>query len=340
MNNLLNGPLRGANTLSDQSSYDLIYKDFIVSSNRRNASQYPNPNQYTVGLNVNLQKVYKAELIDAYVPAATDPSVYITATNNVFAFTFNSVAYTVVVQPGTYFSPSYLAQEISRLIALIPIAGISLQFSQNLNRYQFVNTTANPLVLNIAIANSITGVLQFNNSILTSGPVIIKQDANNNLYVATATAGQYGSVGVNSDPIFSNCILSGLVLTDGRIYLSLGNQLNGDTASQITNYNSSINNVPPFFCQLPNNASVSSGTVKTMLGNPAVYSSTQFYNPLVNNINQFQVSWYGESGRLLTIQEHSFTVRVFYFQKRSTYGETSVGLINYSNSGTSDSLFK
>jgi len=340
MNNLLNGPLRGANTLSDQSSYDLIYKDFIIESNRRNATQYPNPNNYTVNLNCNLQKVYKAELIDAYIPAATDPSVYITATNNVFAFTFNSVSYSVVVQPGTYFSPTYLAQEISRLIALIPISGLSVQFSQNLNRYQFVNSTSYGLTLNVGVANSITPVMQFTTGINTSGPVIVKQDQYNNFYVATATAGQYGSVAINADPIFSNCILSDLVLTDGRIYLSLGNQLNGDTASQVTNYNSSITNVPPFFCQLPNNASVSSGTVKTMLGNPAVYSSTQFYNPLVNNINQFNVSWYGEEGKLLTIQEHSFTIRVFYFQKRSTYGEASIGLVNYANSGTTDSLFR
>jgi hypothetical protein len=336
----VNGPPKGANTLSDQSSYDLIYKDFIVNSLRRNATQYPNPNNYTVELNCNLQKVYKAELIDAYVPAATDPSVYITATNNIFSFTLNGTTYQVVVQPGTYFSPTYLAQEISRLITLIPISGISLQFSQNLNRYQFVNSTVYSLVLNVNATNSITPVLQFNTGINTSGPVIVKQNAAGNLYVATATAGEYGSVGINSDPIFSNCILSGPVLTDGRIYLSLGNQMNGDTTSQVTNYNASVNNVPRFFCQIPNNASVSSGTVKTLLGNPAVHSSTQYYNPLVNNVNQFNVSWYGEEGNLLTIENHSFTVRVFYFQKRSTYGETSIGLVNYTNSGTADSLFK
>ena len=44
----LNGPPQGQNTSFDQSKYDLIFKDIIINSNRRNEIVYPNPNNYSI----------------------------------------------------------------------------------------------------------------------------------------------------------------------------------------------------------------------------------------------------------------------------------------------------
>ena len=61
----VNGPPRGQNTTSDQSSYDLVFKDIIIN--------YPPPqglnnvsgqiSKYTVSLNFEFDKLYKAELV-------------------------------------------------------------------------------------------------------------------------------------------------------------------------------------------------------------------------------------------------------------------------------------
>ena len=57
----MNGPPKGFNTVSDQSSYDLVFKDVIVKSENRNTNVYPNPNNYTVTLGEEVTKIYKAE---------------------------------------------------------------------------------------------------------------------------------------------------------------------------------------------------------------------------------------------------------------------------------------
>ena len=60
-----NGPPRGANVLSDQSSYDLVYKDIIINS----AMGVPNSKRtnYRYNLNINVNNIYKAELISATI---------------------------------------------------------------------------------------------------------------------------------------------------------------------------------------------------------------------------------------------------------------------------------
>ena len=78
----LSGPLKGANVTSNQDAYDLVYKDISVKSENRNASLYPNPNNYSINLNTNIKKIYKAEIIAVNVPAATDAAVNITNSTN------------------------------------------------------------------------------------------------------------------------------------------------------------------------------------------------------------------------------------------------------------------
>jgi hypothetical protein len=58
----MNGPPRGANVSSDQSSYDLIYRDIILNSGLATLAN----NVYSFNMQVdNIGKVYKAEMIAA-----------------------------------------------------------------------------------------------------------------------------------------------------------------------------------------------------------------------------------------------------------------------------------
>jgi hypothetical protein len=349
----MNGPPKGFNTTTNQSAYDLVFKDIVVSSSNRNVNIYPDPNNYTVNLTVNLQKVYKAELIETYIPAATDQTVNVTPNDNVFYFSYNSTNYSIVIQAGTYFNPESISQEITRLISLIPSPPpVTVNFDINLNRYEISDTsseTPGTIVIDITSPNNIAPVLQisqYNNESpsyllpLTSGPRLIKQDINENLYVSTASSGDYGSVPINGDSIFSNSILSNVVLTECRIYLSLGNLLDGNTISPVSNDNPyKKSQLPRIFCQIPNNSFTSSSNVKTLLNQPSFYSSIQFYNPTINEVNRFNVTWYNENGNLLNILEHCFTIRIYYFQKRNVGTDFSIPVVTNTPSGYIDSIF-
>lgn len=60
----VNGPPRGANVSSDQSSYDLLYKDFIIDSSL--GTFYNDVYSYNLQTD-NINKVYKAEMISATI---------------------------------------------------------------------------------------------------------------------------------------------------------------------------------------------------------------------------------------------------------------------------------
>jgi len=64
MNNS-NGPPRGANVTTDQSSYDIVYKDIIINSNLGVPNSKKTIYRYIMGLSIN--NIYKAELVSATV---------------------------------------------------------------------------------------------------------------------------------------------------------------------------------------------------------------------------------------------------------------------------------
>ena len=67
----INGPPKGYNTTSNQSSYDLVFKDVVIN--------YTNPvalggiDKYTVNLNLDIDKIYKAELVTGLASFVSDP---------------------------------------------------------------------------------------------------------------------------------------------------------------------------------------------------------------------------------------------------------------------------
>jgi len=357
-----NGPPKGSNTTLDQSVYDLIFKDIVVFSKRRDITKYPNPNSYSVKLNININQIYKAELIDVYVPAATDPSVNIPSYANRLYFYYTNTDSLLIqtqtygyitIQAGTYLSPASVADELTRQFCIVlntagfvvgKYIGVTVLYDKNLNRYVFKDrdfmatpptliiypTNGYTIPSGLTVTNSITPLLKLNytNSSITqpytSGPKYIFNNSDNVLEVRIAQAGDYGEqnttipqeVPLNVNAEFSNCILSDVVLTTDKIFLSLG-KLNGDTCNIINDESgSNLSQVSNIFCQVPNNTCVSSAAVKTLLGQPHNFSAIQFYNPPLNKINKLDINWYSEYGNLLRILDHGFTIRIHYFQKR------------------------
>ena len=358
-----NGPPGGANVSVDQTKYDILFKDILVNSEKRNIEMYPNPNKYNLKLNLNLNNIYKAEMIEVYVPAATDNAVNIPGYGNRLYFSYtagtrSTTAY-ITILAGTYLSPDAIAAELNRQFKIIlngscvtkdNKGGIIVSYNKNLNRYFFsdVNyTTLRTIIIyptngysinfDFVVEDSICPYLMLNYegpviySPYMSGPMTISTDENG-LFVDIATnygqyldpSGNVQNVPTDVEPNLSNSIVSGLVLTNDRLFLSLG-ILNGQTYNIITNQNSNKNgNLSNIFCQVPNNTCISSSSVKTMLNQPSVYSAIQFYNPPLHKLNSLHIAWYKEDGELLRILDHSFTIRIYYYQKRLVGTEFSI----------------
>jgi hypothetical protein len=439
-----NGPPGGANVSVEQKRYDLIFKDVLVCSDKRNQTKYPNPNNYYLNLNVKIDKVYKAELIDVYIPAATDESINIPPNGNRLYFSYiksvcncrprdcsgypvdcsgypvdcsgypvdcsgyhrvrpinpvdcsgypvdcsgypvdcsgypvdcsgyhrarpsnhrsrtvnkvlnkhvdssdnlckdcgKRVDGSITIQAGTYLNPETIAKELTRqftnvlMLAGIKVdntTGISVIYDKNLNRYIFKDRqTCRPATLILYTKNgyilsphskveySIAHSLMLFDEYYISGPKYI-DSIKGVLVVRNAWPGDYGRyngrfVPLNSDCLFGNCILSDVVLTHCKLFLSLG-KLNGETCNITPDENGTNKNVPPVFCQVPNNTCVSSAAVKTLLNQPHNFSAIQFYNPPISKVNKFEVKWYTDNGELVRILDHCFTIRIHYFQKR------------------------
>jgi hypothetical protein len=351
----VNGPPRGSNVTSEQSAYDIIYKDIIVKSENRNMNIYPNPNMYSIRLAEVVNKVYKAEIITVNIPAATDITVNITSLTNRLYFSYNGVYGYITIQAGTYLSPGSVASELQRQFNKnVTLSQIIVSYNSNLNRYIFVAPTGSSLTLypingtvnpGYTVQNSIGESLKLYNNVLlnTTNAINIVDNANGVLVVVDATTsdyyGSFNGVSITTDSQFGNTIVSDLVLTNCNIYLSLG-KMNSNTIQFVTNENSQLSsNIPSIFCEIPNNTTVSSNSVKTLLNEPCVWSSENFYNPPLPEIQKLDVSWYNENGNLINIEDHCFTIRIYYFQKRNQGTSFSVPLFTYAASGTIDSIY-
>jgi hypothetical protein len=365
-----NGPLKGANVVSNQDAYDLIYKDVSIKSENRNATRYPNPNDYSINLNYKFNKIYKAEIIALNLPGSTDITVNITNSSNRLYFEYTNIDTAInitgylEIQAGTYLNPTAIATEVNTQLGIVISAAglnntITVSYDTNLNRYIFVDsqTTSGQFILYPTDGTTITGYTVTNSlgpsmkltSQNSTEALNINTDANGQLFVGPAAAGDYGSytesgttttVPLNNtnEPIFGNSIISGVVLIDCSVYLSLG-QLNGDTLLIAPDESGNNNNIPPVFCQIPNNTYLGTENIKSVFGEPAVWSAVSFYNPPISNIDKFEIKWYNESGSLINVLDHCFTIRIYYFQKRIGTTEFSVSLLNNAVSGTTDSIF-
>jgi hypothetical protein len=356
----INGPPKGFNTTSDQSSYDLVFKDIIVKSENRNVLKYPNPNNYTINLGEEITKIYKAEIISVNVPAATDISVNIPSYGNRLYFYYDNKSGYIKIQAGTYVSPTSVGEELQRQFNnIVGIDTITTYYNINLNRYVFIAPTGKTLKIYPINGTTIDSLI-VQDSIVDSLKLILPQkSANIDNYFETKSIniitnsegllnvvnaniyGNYGGNDITTDKQFENTILSDLVLTNYSIYLSLG-VLNSNTIKFVSNENPLLkSNISTFFCEIPNNTIVGSPFNKTLLNEPAVWSGMNFYNPPLASITKMDVSWYNEYGTLINnICDQSFTIRIYYFEKRLQTTAFSTKIFNYAASGTIDSIFE
>ena len=103
-------------------------------------------------MNINLNKIYKAELIEVYIPAATDDVVNIPTYANRLYFGYknfdkSTMGY-IVIQAGTYQNPATIANELNRQFNIVLSSagftlskkvGVVVSYERNLNRYIFAD---------------------------------------------------------------------------------------------------------------------------------------------------------------------------------------------------------
>ena len=368
----------GPNTFASSGQYDVLFKDVIVNSELRSNAKTTNANGYTINFDIINNEIFKAELIEVYVPSATDTAVNVKAGTNrlYFSYSYNEgsvVSGFIVVQAGTYLNPQSIAKELQRQFDIffkesIPdndplYYGIIVSYNLNLNRYMFtdrISFTTESITL-YTLTDSVPGIGIVNNSIeevlklYTSDPDLLVSNSliiNNDNSVAgkvkpvIASPGDYGvynndgSTGViplENDSYFGNTILSNVVLTNCKIFLSLGNEYSTNTTVYFAkgqgNTDSSTPSGKYIFCQVPTNSPISSNSNRTLLAQSHFFSCTQYYNPVIVNKNSFKVNWYNEYGESLdNILEHCFTVRFYYYQKNNPVTEKSVrGIHTYGN---------
>jgi len=364
----------GPNTFSGAAMYDSLFHDIVVNSELRDNPLNTIANGYRIVFPYMGVPIYKAELVDVYIPSATDTAVNITPDTNRLYFNYGdnitvNVNGFIVIQAGTYLSPQYLAKEIQREFDIFfkqiyepnpENYGINVGYNINLNRYiitdKSLDTTMPVRIYKNgdtvpAIGTVIKSIeknlrLYTNDSELLQSQHILIDSKNTSGLIKPKIAvdgdfGKFSTDGVNvtnidleADTYFSNCILSDVVLTNCKIFLSLGPDYctSNNTLYFGKGANNSNVNTPSgkyIFCQVPTNSPVSSASVKTLLNQPSVFSAVQFYNPLIVNKNTFLVNWYNEYGEPLdNILDHCFTIRFHYYQKSNPGTDLSIGYIS------------
>jgi hypothetical protein len=370
----------GANTFATAAQYDTLFIDVIVNSELRKNNTTTKANGYEVKFPKISTQIFKAELVEVYVPSATDTTVNIKAESNRLYFTYSYdlelISGFIVIQPGTYLNPQSIAKELQRQFNIFfqntigdSSYGINIGYNINLNRYIFTDKNTNnppthsiqlfkigdpdPTIPAGIIINSIEKVLKLYTSssdsdLMQSNPIIIKGNTatSGQIKPQVGTTGDYGvykltdgstgSIPLSDDTLFGNSIVSDVVLTNCKIFLSLGSEYtSANVPLQFADggENSTSPQGQYIFSQIPTNCPVSSSTVRTLLNQPSFFSCTQYYNPTITGKNKFTVNWFNEYGDPLdNILEHCFTIRFYYFQKSNQI--TQISTANTSNYGS------
>ena len=331
-----------------KDTYDLIFKDLVVSSNRRDTTSYPNPTSYVLELDMSLYNIHKAELIDVSIPAATDPHINITPEANRLYMSYMSNVFYIQVRAGTYFSVVTLCCEMQNHInnALdtlsIDHGTVSVQYNVDYNRIIFSDTLSTSTgTLHIypqngsiihgsgfdyTVQNSMASVLKLDTSQedLVSSRIIFKHKSVKELELVpiAPSAGEYGSVNGTDVPlstIFTGCkpinlssICSEPITCQKGLFMSI-DSLNGTTVNMVAG----TKKTPPIFCRIPTNGEPTSTDSKKMPLAP-MFSASQVYNPPLAYLRKLDVTFYDDEGNTVNLLDHSFTLRVYYFQKVNT----------------------
>ena len=331
-----------------KDTYDLIFKDLVVSSNRRDTTSYPNPTSYVLELDMSLYNIHKAELIDVSIPAATDPHINITPEANRLYMSYMSNVFYIQVRAGTYFSVVTLCCEIQRhinnalSILVLEPETVVVQYNVDYNRIVFSDALSvdtgtlhiypqNGSIIHgpgfdYTVQNSMAAALKLDTSQedLVSSSIVFKRKSAKEMELVPVVpvAGDYGSVdGTNiplidkltmSDPINLSSICSEPITCQKGLFLSI-DSLNGTTVNMVAG----TKKTPPIFCRIPTNGEPTSTDNKKMPLAP-MFTAAQMYNPPLAYLRKLDVTFYDDEGNVVNLLDHSFTLRVHYFQKVNT----------------------
>lgn len=324
-----------------KDTYDLLFKDLVVSSDRRNMTTYPNPTSYVIELDMSLYNIHKAELIDVSIPAATDPHINITPDANRLYMRYIDNVFYIQIRAGTYFSVVTLCCEIqnhiNNVLSTLQIEQNTLivQYNVDYNRIVFADTLhtgtgslciypQNGSIINTyTVRNSMASILKLDmsNEILEAKTIVFKYENSKTMKLVpvSASPGDYGSVnGVNvplTTPLTGiniSTICSDTITCQKGLFLSI-DSLNGTTVNMVAG----TKKTPPIFCRIPTNSEPTSTDNKKMPFVP-VFSAAQVYNPPLAYLRKLDVTFYDDEGNTVNLLDHSFTLRVYYFQKVNT----------------------
>jgi hypothetical protein len=326
-------------------TYDLLFKDLVVCSDRRDITNYPNPTSYVFELDMSLYNIHKAELIDVSIPAATDPHINITPEANRLYMNYNSNVFYIQTRAGTYYSAMTLCNEIQNHInntlttLSIEPNTLIVQYNLDYNRIVFADTLhagtgtfcmypQNGSIIQgsgfqYTVQNSMASILKLDtsNEILEAKSIVFKRenDKSMKLVPTAASAGDYGSVnGTNvslTTPLSGiniSTICSDTITCQKGLFMSI-DSLNGTTVNMVAG----TKKTPPIFCRIPTNGEPTSTDNKKMPFVP-VFSAAQVYNPPLAYLRKLDVTFYDDEGNVVNLLDHSFTLRVYYFQKVNT----------------------
>jgi len=328
-----------------KDTYDLLFKDLVVCSDRRDTTKYPNPTSYILELDMSLYNIHKAELIDVSIPAATDPHINITPEANRLYMNYNSNVFYIQARAGTYYSAMTLCCELQNHInntlntLSIEENTLIVQYNVDYNRIVFADTLhagtgsfcmypQNGSIIQgsgfqYTVQNSMASILKLDtsNEILEAKSIVFKRenDKTMKLVPVSASAGDYGSVNGTNVPLTTpltglniSTICSDTITCQKGLFMSI-DSLNGTTVNMVAG----TKKTPPIFCRIPTNGEPTSTDNKKMPLAP-MFSAAQVYNPPLAYLRKLDVTFYDDEGNVVNLLDHSFTLRVYYFQKVNT----------------------
>ena len=145
---------------------------------------------------------------------------------------------------------------------------------------------------------------------------------------------------ISSILVFSDTSGIPATVKNQSIILSIP-QLNGNILSIPGNENTQGS----IFCQIPDNCTPLNlnNKIISLFQTSNNYESIQYYNPPLNKLNQINIQWYDVFGKLLEstlFNSFSFTLRIYYLQKRINTTAISIPLINFSIDSKNNSIFQ
>lgn len=147
------------------------YTRIVVDSKDRNKSLFPNPNQYEVVLDDDINDVVSAQLVSADVPFT---SYLINDIFNQLNVTIDGTTSIVTLTTGDY-SPTELASHLQTKLNTLSSNNFTVSYDVAKDNFRF--RSKNPFILDFSNKNSLSMLLGFDNNTSYSSSISSELDA-------------------------------------------------------------------------------------------------------------------------------------------------------------------